>query len=385
VTSDSGDHNYKYDKVGNRTEQTIGNVTKAFEYSQVSNQLEAVRQDSLQGEVLEYFNYNQNGHTEYYSENELVYNGSDRLVEYKGVDPQKPFTWVLIDTGGVLAPIKAPLYQDVTSYRYNAQGQRVQKSNNSETYHYLYDEGGKLIAEQKKDGSALKEYIYLYGEVIGFVKGSELYFVHNDHLTRAEAITDKDQNTVWRANNYAFDRSVSVNQIGDYNLGFPGQYYDEETGLYYNYFRDYDPSTGRYIQSDPLGLAAGVNTYGYVKGNPIKYIDFWGLAAKICYRPLDAWGVNNVVIGAPGSMADRDNNIVGHQHIIFDNGDNIGFGPDGLFSENVEEKDYQKCQEGFDEDRMRNAIKKAGDPGEYDFFIEDNNCQDYIDKVLDNY
>ena len=60
-------------------------------------------------------------------------------------------------------------------------------------------------------------------------------------------------------------------------LVLPGQYYDQETGLHYNYFRDYDPGTGRYIESDPIGLRGGINTYAYTNSNPLRYTDHLGL------------------------------------------------------------------------------------------------------------
>lgn len=108
------------------------------------------------------------------------------------------------------------------------------------------------------------------------------YFVHTDQLNTPRIITNGSGAVVWQWDSDPFGKDAASEQpTGQppfaFNMRFPGQYFDRETNLHYNYFRDYDPALGRYIQSDPIGLAGGINTYGYVMGNPISRYDTLGL------------------------------------------------------------------------------------------------------------
>ena len=117
----------------------------------------------------------------------------------------------------------------------------------------------------------------------GLAQAQTLYYIHADQLNTPRLIADEAGTTVWRWDNREpFGTNAPSEYAGAngqpvrFNLRFPGQYYDSETGTFYNYFRDYDPQTGRYIQSDPIGLAGGINTYTYVDGKPISLTDLHG-------------------------------------------------------------------------------------------------------------
>ena len=112
---------------------------------------------------------------------------------------------------------------------------------------------------------------------------AKLYYIHVDHLNTPRLVADDQQRTVWRWDQQepfgvnVPDENPSGVGVFELPLRLPGQYYDKETNLHYNFYRDYDPTAGRYFQSDLLGIRAGLNTYLYVHGAPLLFADFFGL------------------------------------------------------------------------------------------------------------
>ncbi|MBD9415237.1 RHS repeat-associated core domain-containing protein [Pseudomonas sp. PDM16] len=138
----------------------------------------------------------------------------------------------------------------------------------------------------------------------GNLSGRTTFYLHADHLNSPRLATNQSGQEVWCWKSDAFGDGVATVVAGSgldvISLRFPGQYYDFESGLHYNYFRDYDPQTGRYVESDPIGLAGGLNTFGYVEGSPMVYIDPTGETALA--EVVTVWLIAITVIAIVNSL-----------------------------------------------------------------------------------
>ena len=134
--------------------------------------------------------------------------------------------------------------------------------------------GHKVTLAAAADGTTIADAMLF---VAAGAQPTNLLYVHADHLGSPQKITDASQATVWDGVFDPFGKEVAVTGLAAMPLRFPGQYADDETGFSYNYYRDYEPSLGRYLQSDPIGLTGGLNSYIYVNANPAIRVDPKGL------------------------------------------------------------------------------------------------------------
>lgn len=238
VTSTLDNESFQYDANGNRLTQVVNGVTTTHVIDANSNRLASVDNHAL--------GYGPNGNT----------------FSVDGVPQYHYDKFNRLDSAGGM------------TYYVNPEGQRLRKAGGSGTYYFAPDRSGAMLAEFA--GGEWIDYVWLNGRLVGRIGSGQIYAVHTDQVGRPEVVTNAAGATVWVAQNFAFTRNVVMSDV-TLNLGFPGQYYDDETGLWNNGFRDYDGRTGRYIESDPLGLIAGTNTYAYVHNNPLSNVDPFGM------------------------------------------------------------------------------------------------------------
>jgi RHS repeat-associated protein len=164
----------------------------------------------------------------------------------------------------------------------------IRKSGAGGTTLLMYDEAGHILGEYSASGALIQETVWMGDVPIATLQPNgasvAIYYVHTDHLGTPRKITrPSDNGLMWRWDPDTFGSvTPNTNPSGlgafTYNLRFPAQYALNESGLFYNYFRDFDPQTGRYLESDPIGLKGGTfSTYTYVGGNPLSYLDPFGL------------------------------------------------------------------------------------------------------------
>jgi RHS repeat-associated protein len=246
---------YTYDANGNRL-TTTGTSASTETVASNSNRLNATS-----GGIVRTYGYDNAGNTTSFTGDSFTFNQRGRMSS-------------------------ATVGSTSTTYVYSAIGQLINKTVGSTTTLLMYDEAGHLLGEYSSTGALVQETVWMNDIPVATLRPSgstiAIYYVHTDHLGTPRKVTrPSDNGLMWRWDPDTFGSvAANANPSGlgtfSFDLRFPGQVYASETALHYNYHRDYDPATGRYIESDPVGLRGGINTYAYVENDPLNGIDPFG-------------------------------------------------------------------------------------------------------------
>ena len=231
------------------------------------------------------------------------YDASGNLIVKTDTSRPEPYrtTRYSWDAFNRLMEVKDGAGQRIARYAYDPFDRRIRKERgdsatlqansgtpNSAT-HYLHTEWG-LLAEADGSGQLTTTYGWSPQKDNGvaplFARTPDAanpgqwrtVYYHNDHLGTPQRITDKSGAVIWAADYDAYGKAITRTTVDaakaiSNNLRYPGQYWDAETGLHYNDRRYYDPETGRYLSSDPIGFEGGINLYAYAAAAPGRYTD----------------------------------------------------------------------------------------------------------------
>ena len=328
-------YQYAYDKAGNITQKATEHGTYDYGYDSLYRLKTAANPGPLSQEAYGYdalgnrtsdsnlpgpWSYDEN--SALLSAGAVAYDYDDNGNAIKKTAGAQTMS-LAYDTGDRLTEAKDAQGNTIAKYAYDPFGRRLWKEvNNTRTWFFYADEG--LIGEYDSSGAQTKAYGYQPDSTwttdpVFQKTNNKYYFYQNDHLGTPQKLTDTQGNVVWSARGQGFGETiVDAGSTVTNNLRFAGQYYDAETGLHYNWMRYYDPKTGRYFTSDPIGLAGSINTYLYARANPLSNIDPDGLKALFCCRLLDS-----VVIGSTFRQRHCYFNVDGTTYGLYPEG-NVG-------------------------------------------------------------
>ncbi len=263
-----GSTDYGYDAL-NRLEEEDNGTPAAYTYDAVSNRLTKASGTTTTTTVPAGSNK-----ISAVGANAYTYDAVGNITN----DGTREYVW---DSLGHLREVKISA-STVGAYTYNASHQRTKKVAGGNTTHYVYGAGGLLYGEYTNAGAFIREYIYLNGEPLAQVNAGSpetVTYLHTDHLGTPKFGTSAAGAQVWAWAPDSFGNGAPTGSA-TVNLRMPGQYFDAESGIFYNWNRYYNPEIGRYISSDPIGLEGGMNTFLYAGANPVMAVDPEGLMTR---------------------------------------------------------------------------------------------------------
>ena len=336
---------YGYDKTGNRTSATTGGTTTAYGIATTSHRLASVGAENR--------SYDAAGNT--------LQIGAGKSFTYDALGRMNQVT----AAGGV-----------VRNYAYNGAGEQVRRwgSAAGDDRYSIYA-GSQWLGDYDSNGAPVQQVVWFGTLPVAVLNGSgasqKLYYIEPDALGTPRQVVDPVRGAsgtvvwAWDLAGEAFG-NTAPNQDPDgdstvfvFDMRFPGQRYDAVSGMNYNYFRDYESATGRYVESDPIGLFGGVSTYGYVGGEPMVHLDLFGLARKtIDLGGGFTGGVDTFNVGGSASF---------EIHVYDRKGNEIGvYGPNGWINKhgfkdaptNIPAKVAQECELAAEDLRVRIGLPR---------------------------